>query len=230
VSQTELPAGATMADLYKLPVRGRIVDFHVFVTTQDSESRVRSLARFFERVPDPHLDRLYPILVIEEKPGGKPGGGTWTRRTDFLACFGGGVRSRRTHVPDAELARLVIRPHQGLIAIPRERWERPFHHLPTTVFHEVGHCVDRVWGGLVPRGATDADFAGMNTTSCGAGGPRTRQAVEAYARLIYNPARIYHDLPLGESSQTANTRLLAALRRSPAFNQVSPAWMPASTH
>jgi len=213
-----------MADLYKLPVRGHIVAFYVFITTQDPLLRITALARYFEQMPDSHLDRLYPIFVVEEKPGGGPGGGTWPASTDFARMVGGGARARRTHVPDADLQRLIVGPRSGLIAIPRERWERPLDHLPTTVFHEVGHCVDCACGGLVPSGATDADFAGMNTTSCGAGSPRTRQAVEAYARLLYHPSRIFHDLPPGQTPRAANERLIAVLRRSPAFAAVPASW------
>jgi hypothetical protein len=64
----------------------------------------------------------------------------------------------------------------------------------------------------------------MNMTSCGAGTPPARQAVEVYARAIHNPSRLYHALPPGQTPGAANARLLAALRRSSAFRTVPASW------
>jgi hypothetical protein len=131
-----------MADLHKLVIRGHLVVFYSFIAMPDWRHRVTSLTRLFERVPDAHLQRLSPIFLVNEKPGGQPGGGTWRPGTDWMRLVGGGRRAERTGVPDAELDTLIIRPHSGLIMIPRERWQRPINLLPVTVFHEVGHCVD----------------------------------------------------------------------------------------
>jgi hypothetical protein len=63
---------------------------------------------------------------------------------------------------------------------------------------------------------------------CGAATPRARQAVEVYARAIYRPGGVYHELPPGDSPAAANTRLLDAIRRAPAFHGIG-AWPPPMT-
>jgi len=50
--------------------------------------------------------------------------------------------------------------------------------------------------------------------------------VEAYARMICRPARVFHNRPLRESAAHANERLIDALRRSPAFRDVPESWEP----
>jgi hypothetical protein len=212
-----------MPEHHTLTIRGRAIGFHIYVTVPDSEAKVRSLERYFTRLPDPHLDIVYPIFVMEHKPGGRDGGGTW-RPGEVRSQVMGAAHTRNTLVPDADIETYVTSRGLGMIGISRDRWERPVARIPATVFHEVGHCVDSL--GLVPHGAGEADFPGMNTHACGAGSPLVRRAVEAYARTIYNPRHIYHDLPPGAAAATVNAQLLATLRRSPAFRTVPAGWPP----
>lgn len=212
-----------MPEHYTLTIRGRTIGFHVYISVSDTQAKVRDLERFFHRMPDVHLDIMYPIFVMEHKPGGRDGGGTW-RPGEVRPQVMGAAHSRNTGVPDADIEAYVASRGLGMIGISRDRWERPMGRIPTTVFHEVGHCVDSL--GLIPPGATDTDFLGMNTHACGAGSPLVRRAVEAYARAIYSPRHIYHDLPAGADPAAVNAALLATLRRSPAFRAVPPTWPP----
>lgn len=213
-----------MPEHYSLNIRGYTVDFHVYVTVPNSDVKVQQLQRFFARMPDQHLAVLYPIFVMERKPGGRAGGGTWPPGLVRSQVMGAG-HARNTGIPDADVERLVVSRASGMIGLSRDRWERPIARLPFTVFHEVGHCVDIALG-LVPGGATEADFAGMATDRCGAGNMMARRVVEAYARCICSPNAIYHTLPPRETPASANQRLLGALRRSAAFRTVPAAWQP----
>ena len=213
-----------MAEHCPLTIRGRVIEFHIYITVPDSKARVRSLEPYFARMPDQHLDVLYPIFVMEHKPGGRDGGGTW-RPGEVRSQVMGAAHSRNTLIPDADLELHVAARGRGMIGTTRDRWERAIARLPSTIFHEVGHCIDYSLG-LIPHGAAEADFAGMNTAVCGAGNLLARRAVEAYARCIYHPSAIYHSLPPGETPAVANRRLLDTLRRSPAFHGVPPIWPP----
>ena len=191
-----------------------------------SEAKVEALRPFFERMPDAHLAVVFPIFIMRRKPGGALGGGTWPRhaiRSDVM----GPAHSDNSGVPDDEIKRWIELRGRGLIGLSRDRWERPAGSREFSVLHEVGHCIDVQLGGLVPAGATGADFAGMETDRCGAGGALTvRQAVEVYARWMCSPSRVYHFVPPGDSSAAANDRLKRLLRRSAAFRSVPTTWPP----
>jgi len=131
----------------------------------------------------------------------------------------GGRRSLNTGIPDNDMQRLVVDRGKGLIGLSKDRWERPIRRLKFTVFHEIGHCID-FFLGLIPRGATEEDFAEMETNRCGAGSLMSRRAVEAFARSICSPNQIYHTLPSSETRAVANQRLISSLYRSPAFRSV----------
>jgi len=212
---------------YVAKVRGHAVAFYSYVDSPGFMSKVRQLERFFERLPDRHLAALYPIFAMENKPGGRAGGGTW-RPDEVRSNFSRPGHERNTGIPFSEFERLVLPYNQGVIGLSRDRWERPMGRLEFTVMHEVGHCIDSAFGpsGLLPRRVREADFEGMATNRCGAGGAMTRRAVEAYARMICRPSRVFHNRPLRESAAHANERLIGALRRSPAFRDVPEAWMP----
>jgi hypothetical protein len=205
-----------------------VIEFHVYVSVPGSQEKVRQLERFFSRLPDQHLRVLYPIFVMERKPGGLAGGGTWPPGAAIEGEVMGAARSRNTGVPDADIERWVVSRRTGLIGLSKDRWERPLGRLEFSVFHEVGHCVDvSLRSGLVPSGATEADFAGMETDRCGQGSLMVRRAVEAYARYIcLGGSRVYHFLPPSETQQHANQRLINALRRSDAFRSVPATWRP----
>ena len=213
-----------MAEHLSFSVRGFTVEFHIYVTVSGSDQKVRQLEPFFRRLPDAHLAVMYPIFVMDKKPGGRAGGGTWPPGLVRSQVMGAG-HARNTGIPDADVDSMVVARGRGMIGLSKDRWERPIARLPFTVFHEVGHCVDIALG-LVPSGANDADFAGMETNRCGAGNMVTRRAVEAYARLMCSPSAIYHTLPARETAASANQRLSNVLRRSPAFRAVPATWQP----
>jgi hypothetical protein len=204
---------------HTITVGGRVVEFHLYVEDADARQHIAQLTPYFARMPASHLAVLYPIFVMKKKPGGALGGGTWLAsqvRSEFM----GTRHAQNTGVPDSDVERLVISAQSGMLGLSRDRWERPIGLRRFTVFHEVGHCVDAALG-LVPSGATEADFAGMDTNRCGAGNFMVRRAVELYARYICGSDRLYHTLPRSESQVQANRRLLDTLRRMPAFRCVS---------
>lgn len=56
-----------------------------------------------------------------------------------------------------------------------------------------------------------------------------RRVVEAYARYIVNPDGLINkpeELPPGETREQAAARIIALLRRSPAFRDVPESWQP----
>jgi hypothetical protein len=212
-----------MAEHLTLDVRGHTVAFHIYIDVAGSADKVSHLERFFQRLPDEHLAVLYPIFVIQVKPGGGNSGGTW-RPGEVRSQFIG--RPNRTGVPDEDVMSLVVGPGTGMIGLPRARWEKPLARLPYSVFHEVAHCID-VSLGLVPGGATEADFAGISPRRCGAPSLVTRRVIEAYARYICNPNMVLSEtLETGETPVAATARIIGHLRRSRAFNRVTSAWRP----
>lgn len=212
---------------HTIVVRGHTVDFYVYVNVPNSREKIRQLTRFFMRLPDQHLALLYPIFIMKKKPGGRRGGGTW-RPGEVPGSFTRTPHAQNTGIPSDDIKRLVVNQGKGLIGLSKDRWERPMGRLSFTVFHEIGHCVDYSFqpNGLVPPGARHTDYAGMETNRCGAGNRMVRRAVEAYARYICSPSRIYHTVPPSESNAQVNRRLISTLRRSPAFHSVPTAWQP----
>jgi hypothetical protein len=213
-----------MPEHFTLKVHGYPVEFHIYVSTRNSWDKVRRLEAFFRRLPVEHLAVLYPIFVMERKPGGRVGGGAWPPGIVRSQVMGGG-RSRNTGVPDEDVERLVVSRGKGLIGLSRDRWERAMGRLEFTVFHEVGHSIDFSLG-LVPRGATAADFPGMVTNRCGSGDLLVRRAVEVYARYICGARHVYHALPALATPARTNRTLISTLRRSPAFRSVPDDWNP----
>lgn len=212
-----------MPEHHSVNVRGRTLDFHIYVDVPNSVEKIRQLERFLNRLPDAHLALVYPIFVMERKPAGRLGGGTWTPgqvRTEFMG------HTRNTAIPDADVELYAATRGTGIIGLSRDRWLRPMGRLEFTLFHEIGHCIDFQLG-LVPPGATAASFEGMMTNRCGAGGMIVRRAVEAYARYICAPSRVYHSpLPAAANPATINSGLIATLRSSPAFRNVPSTWQP----
>ena len=211
-----------MAETHSFEIAGATITFHVYLDQPDTASKIEELRPYFARMPDTHLRLLWPIFVVDHKPGGGPGGGTWAP-DEVRSMFMGEAHSRRTGVPDADVETLVLANRSGMMAIPRDRWMRRINRLRTTVMHEVAHCVDFQLG-LVPRGADAEDFPGMGTDRCGAGGHMSRRAVEAYARALYQPWRIYHSREPSQSAHDLNQRNLETVRRAPAFTGVSGSW------
>jgi hypothetical protein len=191
-----------------LTVHDSVVDVFVFVDVPGSEEKARGLAGYLAMMPPRHVEVLatYPIFVMNVKPGGRQGGGTW-RRGELDALRN---REYRTGVPNAYVDMLFQDPQlRGVIGMSRDRWERPLERLKYTVLHEAGHAVDNELG-LRPRGATAADYRGVRPT-CGGGFPYT---AEAYARYILGVS-ICRDLPDGQAECEARVRAL--IESSPAF-------------
>jgi hypothetical protein len=217
-------AGASISgESCSLSVRGHSVNFYCYINCSRFREKVQQLETFFSRVPDQHLSVLYPIFIMENKPGRGKGGGTWTH--DLVQSqLTGTAQVRNTGIPAADIEHLVIRPGKGMIGIPAANWNVSIAELKFTVFHEVGHCIDFSFppGGLVPSGARNADFEGMESEvrRCGSSDPLIRKAVEVYARHICSPYRIFYNQPPSETSAQANRRLLSTLRRSSAFSSV----------
>lgn len=206
-------------------VHSSVAHIHIFIDSSDAVTTARGLGPILERMPPQHAEVFdeYLIFVIEEKPGGGRGGGTWRPR-EVLGAFQG--RESRTGASDDELQRLVLGPHRGLIGIPRERWERGLDQAKLTVLHEVGHAVDYAWD-LAAPGAVENDYRGARPV-CGGSGAVERRAVEAYARWVLGSSRICRDEVEGETTQVSDRRIIALLRRSPAFTRrnVPETWVP----
>jgi hypothetical protein len=161
---------------------------------------------------------------MHRKPGGRLGGGTW--RPSEVSQFIG--RSRNTGIPDEVITQVALSRGLGVIGLSEDRWRRGPGRIEFTLLHEVGHCVDYSLG-LVPGGASEADFPGVVTTHCGAGDLMIRRAVEAYSRWICAPSRLYNEIPPGETAASVNRTLQATLRRSPGFASVPADWNPATS-
>jgi hypothetical protein len=213
-----------MPEHHTLNIGGVAVEFHIYVDVSGSVGKVNHLGRFLRRMPVEHVRVLYPIFVMNNKPGGRRGGGTW-RLSEVHQFLG---RSHNTHIPDEEITRIALSRAQGIIGLSRDRWEREPGRIEFTLLHEVGHCVDYSLG-LVPARATEANFPGVTTTHCGAGDHMVRRAVEAYSRWICAPSRLYNEIPPGETAASVNRTLQATLRRSPAFASVPADWNPATS-
>ena len=195
-------------------VRNAVINFYVFIDVPDPSIKINSFVRYFERMPDEHLNVVYPIFVIERNPNGGSGGGTIM--PSRVANFKSPRRARLTLVPDDMVDSLVIDRGLGLISIPRNRWERPVGRLVSTVLHEVGHSVDYELGLRPSAPITIQDVIGVRPT-CGGGasGSILRHMVEAYARYVINPRTICRD-PGSTHQQAIN-----ALRSTRAFRQMT---------
>lgn len=208
-------------------VHGTDIHFYDFISSPDFEAKARGMAPFFRRMPGLHVQRAfarYVIFVIRLKPEGEHNprrgrsGGTWLRG-QVPRLFRG--HETVTGVPDADLQRLVIDRNMGLIGIPQDRWSRPLLGMKNTLLHETGHAVDYTLN-LSPPCATVADFRGVRPV-CGGSDELKRHAVEAYARLIFAPARICRDGDINVCSG----RVAGVLRRAPAFAAVPDSWWDA---
>lgn len=212
----------------RLNVHGTPIDIHIFVDDPLSEAKARGLAPYLQRMPSQHVQRAfarYLVFIIRDKPRGGPGGGTW-RPGGVRRAFWD--REGITGVPNADLQRLVLTPGKGLIGIPLNRWQLlwqlPIPQVAFTVLHEAGHSVDYEMN-LTPPGVSEYDYRGV-TPVCGGRDVVKRHAVEAYARFILVPRRICREPVAGESAAACNQRVIALLRRSPAFSSLPPNWMP----
>ncbi len=213
-----------MAEHHSVTIRRTTIAFHIYVTHPQSAAKVTALQPFLARLPDEHLSLLYPIFVMNHKPRGGNGGGTWPL-AEVSSSFTHTDQINNTGIPLVDIQTYVLTPAQGIIGLTRDRWERPMGYLEFSLLHEVAHVINLRLG-LVPHGATDATFAGMNTNRCGDGNMIVRRAVECYARYICRPSAVYHELPEGETAAQANSRLIRALRSSPAFQHVPETWRP----
>ncbi len=213
-----------MPEHHTLTIRGHPISFHIYVENARSEAKVHDLERFLARLPDQHLALLYPIFIMNKKPGGRNGGGTWPPEL-VAASFSTTAQMRNTGVPYEDIEQYAVTPGLGVIGLSKDRWERPMGRLEFTLLHEVGHVI-HLRLGLIPARATAADFAGMNTNRCGDGNMMARRVVECYARYICRPSAVYHEVPEGERAAAVNARLIRHLRSAPAFHDVPASWNP----
>ena len=211
-----------MPEHHMMQVGDATLAFHVYVDRPDTLAKLNELQPFFARMPASHLQCLWPFFVMQHKPARGPGGGTWGP-DDVRGSVMGRAHSANTGIPDADIEELVASRGLGMMGIPLDRWSRRIDLLKFTVMHEAAHCIDFQLG-LVPAGATAEDFPGMQTNRCGAGNAQSRRAVEAYARCVCRPWKVYHVLEGSLSGPELNRRNIATLRRSPAFAGVAQTW------
>ena len=188
---------------------------YVYLDMPGALDKAKLLGSYLSRIPRQHASSVYPIFVMDQKPRGGPGGGTWRPGEVEGGVLGG---ERGTGIPDADIERLVIEPGFGMIGIPRSRWRRPMGLVAFTVLHEVGHSVDYGMNLSAPGVRVD-DFRGVRPT-CGAGNAVKRRVVEAYARYVLRARRICRDAHPGETDAEADRRVVRHLLRSPAFSGV----------
>jgi hypothetical protein len=215
---------------FELNVAGVRIDFHICIDDPLALDRIRELEPYFYKLPRQHLVAIYPIFVINLKPGGDPSGGTW-KPEQVHGDFTRPEQIANTHVPLAKIKAHAISQNRGVIGIPRNRWERPIEStrdIPgrhITVMHEVAHSIDFSLG-LSPRGATEAVYDGIVVgRECNARPELARRAAVAYRRFIMRIPLC--DVPLpGELQAAGNARLIRVLRSSPAFASVPLTWNP----
>ncbi len=217
-----------MPEFVNLKVGPAGVDIYIYVDTPNSVAKANELERFFRRLPVDHLRVLYPIVIMDHKPGmyGR-GGGTYTPG-EVPRYFTSAAHERRTGVPNQDIQDIFTsHGSRGLIAIPKDRWERPIDRLINTIFHEVGHCVHNSFPprGLIAPGLALPDLNGVDVI-CGGAGDIMPRVVELYARYICIRGRIAHHVVPGETIIATNRRMIGYLRSSEAFRNVPESWNP----
>lgn len=210
------------------PAAGQVVGgFHVYASGM--AGRVSAVQPYLAQMPGEHRAVLDPIFIVEALHGGRTTGGGYTPPGRARQWLG---RQQRTGVPDEVLERVVLAPGKGIIAITRDAMQKNIAHF--TVLHEAAHSVDHHLG-IVPPGATVADFRGVRYPRPSVG----EYAAETYARYVINPRRVGRrsELSEGETMAACSRRLTAVLMRSPAFSGAGgeseqadvPAQTPSST-
>lgn len=185
------------------------------------EMRVRSVMESVRRMPAQHLAVLDTILVVEQFPGRRTTGGGYWKNNELSLWMS---RENVTGVPALDIrwhTSHYRRANAGIIALTRTAMMSSVYQL--SVLHEIAHSVDNHIGITLP-GATVNDFRGVHYHA-----PRPGEyAADAYSRFIFNPNRVcdLRHLPEGENMRTCSQRLIALLRRSPAFASLPANWTP----
>lgn len=199
------------------------VTFCVFSNLPNAASRIEAFAPQLRRMPALHASVIAPIFIVDTLAGGRPTGGGYYRPADVRLWLG---RERRTGVSDVLVEKYALSGDtptglRGIIGITKTAFERPIYQF--TMMHEIAHSVDYHLG-IVPRGTTVDDFRGVLYSK-----PRVDEyAAQAYAGFIIQPHAICRkgSVPSDETRSQCNHRLIALLRRSPAFRFLPPDWMP----
>ncbi|MEQ1763329.1 MAG: hypothetical protein ABL984_09325 [Pyrinomonadaceae bacterium] len=217
-----------MSEHVTLNVGGASIDIYLYVESAGSRAKAEQLASVFSRMPTPHVGVIYPIIVMNRKPGGRQGGGTWTL-PNVVTDFSSPGHEANTGVPNADVQQIVAESGRGgLIGITLDRWVPPISRVRFTVMHEVGHCLHNSFrpGGLLASGVNIDDLAGMLPNRCGAANPLEKRIVEVYSNYICAPSAVFHAAVPGETAHQTNSRLVGHLRRSRAFESVPETWQP----
>ena len=206
-----------------LKVSSSIVPLHVYGRTAVDLPRVKAKAvqveGFMHRMPAAHRSALYPIFVVDRKPGGiAKDGGYWTPGEVHLWLG----REHITGVPDADIRTYVLsRAGTGIIAMTATAWESP--NFERALFHEIAHCLDTTLG-ITPQGATVNDYLGVPNPGANRVG---EFAAQAYQRFILGRMICQQPpLPADQSLAAATARVIQLLRRSPAFRSLPANWQP----
>ena len=206
-----------------LKVSSTIIPLHVYGRTARDVPSVKAksaqVETFLRRMPAAHLRTLYPIFVVDRKPGGiTTDGGYWTPGQVTLWLG----REQKTGVPDADIRTYVLsRSRTGIIGMTATAWESP--NFERALFHEIAHCLHTTLG-ILPEGATVDDYLGVPNP--GANNPG-ELAAQAYQRFILGRMICQQPpLPADQSIAACTARVIQMLRRSPAFRSLPANWRP----
>jgi hypothetical protein len=208
-------------------IRNCPIHFYNFIDSDANlavaTSKVDGLLQYFARMPNRHLEVLYPILIVKMNPIRVRGTDIPPERRGGGTCAPGysrGAVSNQTSGVRREEFREIVPRDKGFCLIPENRWIDS-NRCHFTVMHEVGHCIDFNFGGTHRGGGLHPSpsvcheptaaiaFAGIREKNCGGQGWGAYQA-EAYARMMICPHRIVEDA-------RQNARIIELLMSSPAF-------------
>jgi hypothetical protein len=229
-----------------------IVPFFVYSKNVTAAQRatlnasLQRIAPFLGKIPGAHADRLDPIFIVDQLPGGRLTGGGYFRPnavSQWLGKKGSGVPSANniaTNVADADINDFALQRNRGIIALTTEAMLKNIAEF--TLVHESGHSVNNNYAAIQPSNhPVEPHYAGLKypRVKCAANAPPgclpklapvAEYAAEAYARYFINRkvCRAVGDAdpprPAGESDAACNARIIAVMDQAPAFQ--SPVVFP----
>jgi hypothetical protein len=201
-------------------------------------ANLQSIVQFLSKIPGAHAERLDPIFIVDQLPGGRTTGGGTYRAVDVGQWLGKevptGNSTVQTNVPDADIKDFAQQRNRGIIGLTTAAMLNT-ELAKFTLIHECGHSVNFNYAALQASGQTvEGQYKGLKypRVKCAANAPPgctpklapvAEYAAEAYARYFIN-RRVCRDVgdadperPIGETDAACNTRLINVMKQAPAL-------------